>query len=206
MATQTSSKAPKIAIALVLIAICGYYAYAQYAKFSTPLRPERAAPAAVASAEGGAAAASPGAAPSAAPAPTDRPGGQEFGPPSPEMRAAMRNQMFATLNLTDEQRAQIEALGEPGQGGNPREHFEKMREILTPEQREQMGAVREQHMAQMMSRRLEEARKTLPESEVQKLEQKMKERQEARRNGERPAWAPDGGRGGRDDAPPPPGP
>lgn len=205
MATQTSSKTPKIAVAVVLIAVCGYYAYAQYSKFSTPLRPEPPAPVEVVNADGTT---------TVVEAPAQRrgpggPGGPGGSPPSEAEREAFRNamrqEMITELQLTPEQQTKMEEV--MNSEGGPREHMRAMREVLTPEQQEKARNMREQHMTQMMNRRLEEAKKTLPESEVKKLEEKMKERLEARRNGERPSWAPEGGRGDRGgEGPPPPPP
>ncbi len=85
----------------------------------------------------------------------------------PEQRAAMRKEMREKLNLSDEQKAKIEALEKDGEMSP----FQIMR-ILTPAQRQQMHK-------QMQSRGREFVNtmgKDLPPEERQKLEQKFEQR------------------------------
>jgi len=141
------------------------------------------------------------------PPPGDRgPGERRGGPPSEEERQQRFQEMATELNLTPEQQSQIrELMSQPWQGGREggRERFEQMRSILTPEQQEKASQGFRSRMDDRMQRRLNEARKSLPEKEVRALEEQMKERrrqmEERRRRGGGPPGPPPFG------GPPPPG-
>lgn len=108
-----------------------------------------------------------------------------------EERDSFREQMMGSLDLTPEQREQIEKLAPPMEEFS----FEGMRErraaveaVLTPEQREKAHAA----MRSMMRERMEKDLARLPEQEREKFLAKLEDRM---RNG------PPGGPGG----PPPEG-
>lgn len=63
-----------------------------------------------------------------------------------------RGQFLGELNLSDEQKAQMKAMREAGK--QKREAFhQQMMSILTPEQREKMKAIKEQHKGQGWGKR-----------------------------------------------------
>jgi Spy/CpxP family protein refolding chaperone len=133
----------------------------------------------------------------AAPAGTER----EFARPERPNRAEMEQrfqEMADRAGVTEEQRQQIEALGPPPSPDATREerraHFDSVREILTPEQREQMREEMGQRMRERLSRDLER----LPEDQRERFLRRLEERM-AERGGR---GGPGGGRG----FPPPPPP
>ena len=104
---------------------------------------------------------------------------QRDSPPTPEERQRRFKEIAATLELTPEQKNQIqEILSQSGKGGRQggRERFRKVREILTPDQQEKAFGMFRSRIEQRMKRRLEEAKKSLPEKEVKVLEEQMNER------------------------------
>jgi Spy/CpxP family protein refolding chaperone len=55
--------------------------------------------------------------------------------------------MLAQLNLTDDQRGQIRQILQNGQGQNRKVTMRQIRAVLTPEQRQQWRALRQQQRA-----------------------------------------------------------
>lgn len=101
-----------------------------------------------------------------------------------------RLMVFAALDLTPEQQAQIKAKqGELGPATNPmqiRSRMEELEKILTPDQQQKLRHA----MGDRMEERMRERGKVLPSAEREKYEQKLTKRREEmdRRiaNGERP--------------------
>lgn len=87
---------------------------------------------------------------------------------TPEEGEERRRQMAASLGLTDEQQQQMQALSEPGNREEGRQRFEKMREILTPEQIEKMHAIRREKFQQRFEERFNRMSENL--SEADKIE------------------------------------
>ena len=89
--------------------------------------------------------------------------------------------MFRELNLTPEQQEQIQALGGPPDRGGDRESghagMEAMREILTPEQREQAREMMVQRMRDRMSRQAD----VLPPDQREAFDRRLEERIEQHR-------------------------
>ena len=103
------------------------------------------------------------------------PGERRDGPPgrpSAEERQERFGRMMDNLNLTAEQREKVEALQDkPWQ-----ERRGAMREILTPEQQQQMR----QTMRQGAGRRLERFRNVLSPNDFEDLQKRFERRQERR--------------------------
>ena len=125
--------------------------------------------------------------------------------PDPERMQEMREQIAEELGLTEEQRAQIQALmsGErPRSREEMEQRREQMNEILTPEQQEKFREVMRERfrrmggrMRGMMGRRMETARRVLPPDQFKILEERMEERRREfmQRRGERRDRRPRGG-------------
>lgn len=60
---------------------------------------------------------------------------------------ARLRRMLAQLNLTDDQRGQIRQILQNGQGQNRKVTMRQIRAVLTPEQRQQWRALRQQQRA-----------------------------------------------------------
>ncbi|HMX62957.1 MAG TPA: Spy/CpxP family protein refolding chaperone [Candidatus Sumerlaeota bacterium] len=128
-----------------------------------------------------------------APSPAHR-----FGPPSPEDRAKFRAEMEKELNLTPEQKAQLDAIHKKYEGKESdfRARMSEVEKVLTPEQREKGRAA----MMARMKAHMQERLKVLPQDEqaafMKKLEERMK-------NGPPPGFG-HGGHGAPPEGPPPP--
>jgi len=99
----------------------------------------------------------------------------QFGPPPPEEREERMAQMMNELDLTEEQKKQIEALGtpEPGSGAGSGQRREQMARILTPEQMVKFDAGRGQRMQQ----KLGESKRYLSPEGYQTVKERMERRQ-----------------------------
>ena len=200
---EKKNKWPLIILALVAIVATTVYSASSFYQFKKGIPEER---------------------PEFGPPPGDRgpggrgrgPEGRRGGPPSEEERQQRFQEMSKELQLTAEQQSQIrEIMSQPWERGREggRERFQQMRDVLTPEQQQMMSTRFQSRMDARMQRRLNEARKSLPEKEVKVLEEQMKERrkqmEERRRRGEGPPGPPPFGGpppGGGPDGPPPPPP
>jgi len=141
-------------------------------------------------------------------------GGWRGGPPTEEERERRMQEMAKELNLTPDQQTQIRnIMSQPWEGGpeNRGQRFEQVRSVLTPQQQEQARDMFQSRMRsrmdERMQRRLNEARKSLPEKEVKALEAQMNERrrqmeQRRREGGGPPGFGPPGRRGGPGGPPP----
>ena len=131
--------------------------------------------------------------------------GARPGPPSPEQRRERMNQMMRELNLSGEQRAQMDKLWEgppPDSREARQERRQTMEQILTPEQQQQAR----QMMRQGMQRRLDRARQTLSPKDFATLERRIQDRMDGRRGGGGfGGRGGGGGRGGQGGPPPPDG-
>ncbi len=190
--TQNKSNVWKYFAVLFLIGVAGGFVYAQFQKVRPPT--ELAAlsgPGHRSDGEGGRQGGGP-------------PGGD--GMPSREERQKMREEVFTQLNLSTDQRAQIDAIlaktdnleGPEGM----RTRMTQIREVLTPEQE----AVAREAMHRQFQARLQERIKVLPPDQQEKFLEKFEDRRrnfESRmgRRGERGGEGPDG-----PDGPPPPPP
>ncbi len=131
--------------------------------------------------------------------PGDRgPGGgdRRGGPPSEEERQQRFQEMSKEMNLSTEQQTKIQELMSQPRGEGGRERFQQIREILTPEQQAQMSNRFQSRMEERMQRRLNEARKSLPEKEVRVLEEQMQERRKQMEQRRREGRGGPPGRGG----------
>jgi Spy/CpxP family protein refolding chaperone len=104
------------------------------------------------------------------------------------MREQFRAQMTAELNITPEQKAQIDAIRERNDGdwGAMREEIDA---VLTPEQRERAEAMREERFGRMRERMMEDAQVLDPEQRErfeQRLEERRQQWEERRGGGPRP--------------------
>ncbi|MCC5877142.1 MAG: hypothetical protein JJU11_13055 [Candidatus Sumerlaeia bacterium] len=161
---QNSGIRWKIGGLSVLMLGCGIYMYAQYSTYTGGL-PEEAPNRFVEQEQ-------------------RRPEFNRENRPNPGER--MR-EMADSLNLTPEQRQRMEQA-QRDMGSNPGEGFRAMQEILTPEQREQAAALREERgaewrgrMAERMARSEQEAREALSPQEFRQWQEMREERMNQRR-------------------------
>jgi hypothetical protein len=156
----SGTQAAKTIIAVILVVGGLGFLYAQYQKVQPPERAER---------------------PRTIVATTGPNAGQEVPNPNANMRpsreerAAMRDQLLASLNLSPEQQEQMDALQKKYEGVEGRDRrgmFREAREILTPEQQEQARA----QMMGMFRARMEQRMAVLPEGEKEKFREKLEER------------------------------
>ncbi|MCX7014496.1 MAG: hypothetical protein NTW86_18425 [Candidatus Sumerlaeota bacterium] len=97
-----------------------------------------------------------------------------FGPPSPEEREERMAGMMNQLNLSEEQKRQIEALGPPQPDAGPGQRREQMARILTSEQLAKFDGGRSQRMQQ----KLAESKRYLSPQGYQELKERMERRYE----------------------------
>jgi Spy/CpxP family protein refolding chaperone len=100
----------------------------------------------------------------------------QFGPPSPEEREQRMAEMMGQLDLTEQQKKQIEALGtpEPGTGSGSGQRREQMARILTPEQMAKFDGGRSQRMQQ----KLGESKRYLSPQDYQTMKERMERRKQ----------------------------
>lgn len=176
----------KIIAVILFVITAGYFVMAQYRRANPDLREN------LQQAREAAAREAPQGAPETGP--------PQMGPPSEEEREQMREELFANVGITQQQREEIARLEKTLEGADFRTRMQTLREVLTPEQQKQAREVMMGHFEQRMAERT----KMLPESEQENFRQKMQARRDQMMNGERPRWAPEGGPPPGEGPPPPP--